>query len=280
MGCPMAINLVKAGYQVIGHNRSRDPVKRLEAAGGRSAASVAEVAGAASVIITMLTDDAAVDSVYFTEGLLESAGAGTLLIDMSTVSPDTSLRVAEAAASHRVQVLDAPVSGGEQGAIEATLSIMVGGDEAVFEQARPVLEALGKTIVRVGGTGAGQTVKAANQLLVGGIIGLVSEAIIFLERRQVDLKPAIEVLAGGLAGNRILDRKAEAMVARRFTPGFRIDLHHKDMGILMSAARESGVPLLLGATVAQLFAAARARGDGDLDHGALLNIVEALAGCD
>jgi 2-hydroxy-3-oxopropionate reductase len=211
-------------------------------------------------------------------GVLESAPAGLLLIDMSSIAPETSLEVAKAGAELGVRVLDAPVSGGEQGAIKASLSIMVGGDEEVFAEAKPLLEDLGRTIVHVGGHGAGQTVKAANQLMVAGIISLVSEAIVLLEASGVDGERGLEVLAGGLAGNRILDLKAATMLGREFQPGFRIDLHHKDMGIALSAARAAGVALPVTGLVAQLVSAARAMGHGSLDHSALLKVVEELSG--
>jgi 2-hydroxy-3-oxopropionate reductase len=278
MGAPMAANLLRRGHEVIGYNRSAPATEALVARGGKAAANVAELARSCPIVITMLPDDAAVDSVYFEDGLLANASPETLLVDMSTVSPGLSRRIAKAAARAGAMALDAPVSGGEQGAVEATLSIMVGGEEDAFVRAEPVLNALGKTITHAGPAGSGQTVKAANQLLVGGIIELVAEAIVFLNGHNVDLPAALKVLAGGLAGNRILDRKATDMLAHNFTPGFRIDLHHKDMGILLDAARETGTPLPLGAVVAQLFTVARARGDGSLDHTALLRTIEALAG--
>jgi 2-hydroxy-3-oxopropionate reductase len=174
-------------------------------------------------------------------------------------------------------VVDAPVSGGEQGAIDGSLSIMAGGTAADVEAARPVLDVLGTTIVHVGPAGAGQTVKTANQLIVAGTIGLVAEALTLLRAQGVDLAPAVEVLSGGLAGSAVLDRKAPAMLDHDFTPGFRVDLHHKDLGITLGSARDAGVPLPLGAVVAQLMAAARAQGHGDLDHAALLLVLEGLA---
>jgi len=279
MGAPMARNLVEAGYDVTGYNRSSQAVDALAEAGGKPAGSIAEATSGADIVITMLPDSPDVESVVLGEdGVLAHARDGMVLIDMSTIEPEVSVAVAEEARARGVQVLDAPVSGGEQGAIDGALSIMVGGDAEVFEQSRPVLEALGKTVVHVGPHGSGQTVKAANQLLVAGIYALVSEAIVLLEASGVDGERGLEVLAGGLAGNTILDRKAASMLARQFKPGFRIDLHHKDMGIVQNAARSAGVALPVTGVVAQLVASARAMGHGSDDHSALLAVVESLSG--
>jgi 2-hydroxy-3-oxopropionate reductase len=279
MGGPMAANLVKAGFDVIGYNRSRGKVDRLVEQGGRGAADVAEAVREADVVLTMLPDSPDVEGVVLGEGgVLASAPAGTLFIDASTIRPDVSVRLADAAKARGIRAVDAPVSGGEAGAIEGTLSIMVGGDADDVVAARPILEAVGSTVVHVGPAGSGQTVKAANQLIVAGTIELVAEALVFLEAHGVDTEAAVKVLAGGLAGNRILDRKAAGMIAREFTPGFRVDLHHKDLGIVTSAAREAGVAIPLGAVVAQLMGALRADGHGSLDHSALLLLVEQLSG--
>jgi 2-hydroxy-3-oxopropionate reductase len=279
MGGPMAANLARAGFDVVGYDRGQGPIDKLVGAGGRGATSIAEAVGDADVVITMVPDSPDVEAVVLgDDGVLAHAKPGLLLVDSSTIRPDTSKRVAEAARAYGVRALDAPVSGGEQGAIDATLSIMVGGDRADFEAARPVLEALGKTIVHVGPHGAGQTVKAANQLIVAGTIELVAEAIVFLEAYGVDTQAAVRVLSGGLAGNAILERKAAGMLRRDFKPGFRLDLHHKDLGIVQAAARQAGVVIPLGAVVAQLVAALVARGDGALDHSALLKLAEELSG--
>jgi 2-hydroxy-3-oxopropionate reductase len=281
MGGPMAANLVKAGHDVVGYNRSPEKIATLVSQGGRGARSVAEAVSEAEVVVTMLPDSADVEAVVLgQDGVLSSARSGTLLIDASTIRPETSVRVAEAARAVGVGVLDAPVSGGEAAAVEGTLSIMVGGEAADMEAARPVLQAVGSTIVHVGPAGSGQIVKAANQLIVAGTIQLVAEAIVFLEAHGVDTDAAVEVLAGGLAGNRILDRKSKGMLGRDFAPGFRVDLHHKDLGIVTSAAREVGVAIPLGALVAQLMGALRAQGHGSLDHSALLLLVEQLSGRD
>ena len=279
MGGPMAANLVTAGFDVIGHNRSPEPVQRLVDHGGRGAGSLAEAVRDADVVVTMVPDSPDVEAVTIGEdGFYRLVEPGTLHVDMSSIRPDVAKRVAEAGRERGIRVLDAPVSGGEQGAIDATLSIMVGGSPEDFADVRPVLEAVGKTIVHVGPAGSGQTVKAANQLIVAGTIELVAEAIVFLEAHGVDTDAAVEVLAGGLAGNAILDRKAGAMLRRDFRPGFRIELHHKDLGIVTSAAREAGVVIPLGAVVAQLVASLEAQGDGALDHSALLKLVEQLSG--
>jgi 2-hydroxy-3-oxopropionate reductase len=276
MGGPMAANLVKAGFDVVGYNRSPEPVQRLVEQGGRGAGSLAEAVRDADVVVTMVPDSPDVEAVALGEdGIYAQAKPGTLHLDMSSIRPDVAKKVGEAGKERGMRVLDAPVSGGEQGAIDATLSIMVGGDPQDFADARPVLEAVGKTIVHVG---SGQTVKAANQLIVAGTIELVAEAIVFLEAYGVDTEAAVKVLAGGLAGNAILDRKAASMLRRDFTPGFRIELHHKDMGIVTAAAREAGVVIPLGAVVAQLVASLKAQGDGGLDHSALLKLVEQLSG--
>jgi 2-hydroxy-3-oxopropionate reductase len=279
MGGHMAANLLKAGYSVTGYNRSQDKIDKLVEQGGRGAADVADAVRDADVVLTMLPDSPDVEAVVLGDGgVLQAAPQGALLIEASTIRPDVAVRVAEAARARGVRAVDAPVSGGEAGAVEGSLSIMVGGEAADVEAARPVLEAVGSTIVHVGPAGSGQTVKAANQLIVAGTIALVAEALVFLEAHSVDTEAAVEVLAGGLAGNRILDRKAAGMIARQFTPGFRVDLHHKDLGIVTSAAREAGVAIPVGALVAQLMGALRAEGHGSLDHSALLLLVEQLSG--
>jgi 2-hydroxy-3-oxopropionate reductase len=276
MGAPMAANLVKAGFDVVGYNRSEAAVRALVAQGGRGADSTAEAVRDADIVITMLPDSPDVEQVI--TSVLEHSHPGQLVIDMSTIRPDVSRGIAAAAAKVGVRVLDAPVSGGEAGAIEGNLSIMVGGAEADFEAAQPVFEAVGATIVHVGPHGAGQTVKAANQLIVAGNIQLLAEAVVFLESAGVDLERGLRVLGGGLAGSTVLNRKSEAMRTRNFAPGFRLALHHKDMGIVTAAAREAGVVIPLGSAVAQLIGALVAKGDGQLDHSALLKLTEELSG--
>ncbi|MCQ4084998.1 2-hydroxy-3-oxopropionate reductase [Streptomyces sp. RB6PN25] len=279
MGSPMAVNLAQAGHTVTGWNRSPGRTQPLEAAGGRAAGSIAEAVRDADVIITMLPASPQVEQCVLGDGgVFAHARKGALYIDMSSITPRTSVELAEAGAAKGIRVLDAPVSGGEAGAIEGVLSIMVGGEPADFEEARPVFEAVGRTMVLCGPHGSGQTVKAANQLIVAVNLEAVAEALVFLEKSGVETTAALEVLAGGLAGSTVLDRKKDSMLARDFRPGFRVDLHHKDMAVVMDTAREIGAVLPLGAIAAQLIAAAAARGDGDLDHSALLRGVEMLSG--
>ncbi|WP_030212170.1 2-hydroxy-3-oxopropionate reductase [Streptomyces sp. NRRL WC-3626] len=279
MGSPMSENLIRAGYHVTGHTLEREKLDRLAGAGGTVAGSVAEAVRNADVIITMVPASPQVEAIaYGPGGILENARPGALLIDMSSITPQTSVDLAAAAKDKGIRVLDAPVSGGEAGAVEAVLSIMVGGGQADFEEAKPLFAALGRTVVRCGPHGSGQTVKAANQLIVAVNIQACAEAVVFLEKSGVDLTAALEVLNGGLAGSTVLTRKKDNFLNRDFTPGFRIDLHHKDMGIVTDAARAVGAALPVGAVVAQLVASLRARGDGRLDHSALLRAVERLSG--
>ncbi|MEV6976113.1 2-hydroxy-3-oxopropionate reductase [Kitasatospora sp. NPDC093806] len=279
MGSPMAANLVKAGHHVTGYNLTRPQIDALVAAGGYGADGIADAVRDAEVVITMVPADPQVEEVVLGEGgVLAHARPGTLLVDMSSITPQTSIRIEAAAREKGVRTLDAPVSGGEAGAIEAVLSIMVGGAAEDFAEAKPLFDVLGTTVVHVGPAGAGQTVKAANQLIVAANIQVLAEAVVFLENAGVDLAAALDVLGGGLAGSTVLNRKKVNMLDREFAPGFRIDLHHKDMGIVTEAARAVGAALPVGAVVAQLVASARANGDGSLDHSALLRGVERLSG--
>ena len=283
MGSPMAANLVKAGHRVTGHDHKQSSMERLAALGGRAAPTVAAAVEGAEVVITMLPDWPQVEEVsHGPFGIFQTVKAtgtpGVLFIDFSTVRPETSRELARAGAQVGMRVLDAPVSGGEAGAVEGRLSIMVGGEPADFEAARGVFEAVGATFALVGPHGAGQVVKAANQLVVGGTYALVAEAIVLMERSGVDAQAGLDMLAGGLAASRILDTKRESMLAREFKPGFRIELHHKDMGIAIAAARDADVAAPVTGLVAQLVAAARAQGYGSLDHSALLKVIENLSG--
>jgi 2-hydroxy-3-oxopropionate reductase len=279
MGSPMAVHLATAGHQVTGFNRSPEKTKPLVAAGGRNAASTAEAVTDADVVCLMVPDSPDVVTLMEGEdGVFAQARPGALIIDFSSIRPDVTADLAARARESGFRYLDAPVSGGEAGAKNAVLSIMVGGSADDFQAAKPIFDVVGGTVVHVGPNGAGQTVKAANQLIVAANIEALAEALVFLEAYGVDTKAALEVLGGGLAGSKVLDQKKENMLGRSFEPGFRIDLHHKDMGIVSAAAREAGVVIPLGSLVAQLVAATRAAGDGGLDHSALLRGVERLSG--
>jgi 2-hydroxy-3-oxopropionate reductase len=279
MGSPMSVHLARAGFDVVGYNRSPGKTGPLVDAGGREAASIADAVRDADVVAVMVPDSPDVQAVLAGEdGVFAHAKPGTLIIDFSSIRPDVTGELAEQAEAQGFRLLDAPVSGGEAGAKNAALSIMVGGDAADFEAAKPIFDAVGKTVVHVGPSGAGQTVKAANQLIVASNIQALAEAVVFLRAYGVNLEAALEVLGGGLAGSAVLTQKKQNMLTDQFQPGFRVALHHKDMGIVTSAAREAGVVLPVGAVVAQLMASALAVGDGGLDHSALLRGVERLSG--
>ena len=281
MGREMARNLLAAGYEVTVWNRSPGPAQDLESAGAVVASSPAEAARSADVVLTCLLDGPVVEQVLLGDGgVLEGARPGAIVVDSSTIDPATSVRVATAGGERGVTVLDAPVSGGDAGARQGTLAIMIGGERAAVEQVRPILEVLGSTIEHVGAAGAGQRVKAANQLLVAGIYSLVGEALLLVEEDGIDADAAVAVLAGGLAGSRILDTKAARMRQRSFEPGARVDLHRKDLGIVLELARDAGVAVPVTAVVAQLYEALAAQGGGDLDHSAVLLVLERLAGRD
>ncbi|WP_437582505.1 2-hydroxy-3-oxopropionate reductase [Paramicrobacterium sp. CJ85] len=279
MGLPMAVNLVNAGFTVTGYNRSQPKIDELVSKGGQGASSVAEAVKDADVVITMVPDSPDVEAVVTGEdGVFANAKKGALWIDASTIRPDVAKNLSEQATAAGIRPLDAPVSGGEQGAIDGVLSIMVGGEKADFDDAADVLNAVGKTIVHVGPSGSGQTVKAANQLIVAANIEALSEAIVFLEAYGVDTDAGLKVLGGGLAGSKVLDQKGQKMLDRNFDPGFRLTLHHKDLGIVTSAAREAGVSIPLGAAVAQLVGNIVATGGGDLDHSGLFTQVAKNSG--
>ena len=279
MGTPMAIHLAEAGHAVAGYNRTPEKAAPLVAAHGRAAESIADAVRDADVVCVMVPDSPDVQQVLAGEhGVFATAKPGTLIIDFSTIRPDVTVELARQARASGFRLLDAPVSGGEGGAVNATLSIMVGGEAEDFEAARPVFDTVGKTIVHVGPSGSGQTVKAANQLIVAANIQALAEAVVFLEAYGVDTEAALQVLGGGLAGSKALEQKRDNMLSRSFKPGFRIELHHKDLGIVTAAAREVGVVVPVGGLVAQLMASARAAVDGSLDHSALLRGVERLSG--
>jgi 2-hydroxy-3-oxopropionate reductase len=279
MGSPMAVHLAKAGHEVVGYNRTPEKAEPLVEAGGRAAESVADAVRGAEVVCVMVPDSPdVIDVLTGEDGVFDNAKPGTLVIDFSSIRPDVTAQLAEQAADKGIRLIDAPVSGGEAGAVNAALSIMVGGRSDDFEAAKPYMDVVGKTVVHVGPNGAGQTVKAANQLIVAANIQALAEAVVFLEAYGVDTDAALEVLGGGLAGSKVLEQKKQNMLDHTFDPGFRIALHHKDLGIVTTAAREAGVVIPLGSLVAQLMASALANGDGGLDHSGLLRGVERLSG--
>jgi 2-hydroxy-3-oxopropionate reductase len=279
MGKPMARNLAKAGYALVIHSRSQPPVDELAREGAKKAASPQEAAALAEVVITMLPDSPDVETVVAGEhGVFAGARSGSLLIDMSTISPIVARRLAKEAEARGLTMLDAPVSGGEAGAINAALSIMVGGSVAGFERALPIFQAMGKNIVHIGDAGAGQVTKAANQVVVGLTIAAVSEALTLAEQAGVDPAKVRQALLGGFAQSKILDAHGQRMLDRNFKPGFRIRLHEKDLSIALATGKEYGVPLLLTAIVDQMMNSMKANGKGDLDHSGLKTFVEDLSG--
>lgn len=275
----MAHNLVKAGYPLVVHNRSRLSVDELAAAGAKAVGSPREVAGQCDVLITMLPNSPDVELVALgKDGIVEGARRGLLYADMSTISPIVSQKVGKALEARGVKMLDAPVSGGEKGAIDGALSIMVGGDKAVFDQMLPIFQAMGKTITHLGPLGFGGFTKLANQIIVAVNLTALAEALTLARKAGLDRELTLKALAGGLAGSRCLDQKAPNYVQGSYRPGFKIDLHYKDLGLIMESARALGVPLPATAVVQELFSALRVKGRGQLDHSAVITLLEDLAG--
>ncbi|MDQ0338106.1 2-hydroxy-3-oxopropionate reductase [Caldalkalibacillus uzonensis] len=278
MGKPMAINLLKAEYQLVVYNRSKPKVDELVAKGAEAAGSPREVAEKSSVIITMLPDSPQVEEVLTgPDGVFDGVKKGSLIIDMSTISPVVARNLSEEARKYGASMLDAPVSGGEPGAIQGTLSIMVGGSTEDFERAKPLFEVMGKTITLVGEAGAGQIVKACNQIVVALTIGAVSEALVLGSKAGVNPAKILDVLSGGLAGNKVMEVRRSNFLEHDFKPGFKIDLHHKDLRIALETGRDYGVSLPLSAVVDQMMSSLVARGDGSKDHSAVLTLIEDLA---
>lgn len=278
MGKPMARNLLKAGYHLRVHSRSRGPVEELVALGAVAAASPAEAAEGAGVVITVLPDSPDVEAVVMgARGVSSALRPGAVLIDMSTISPVVSRRLAGGLLSRGVWMLDAPVSGGEKGAIEGTLSVMVGGDEAVFQACRPIFDVLGRNVLYMGPSGAGQVTKACNQIVVAVTIQAVAEAMTLASRAGVDPAKVRQALLGGFAQSRILEQHGQRMLERRFEPGFKVRLHLKDLGIALQTGRNAGVPLPATALVHELLGALQARGRQDADHSALALLMEDLS---
>jgi 2-hydroxy-3-oxopropionate reductase len=278
MGKPMALNLIRAGHQLVVHDHKQSAMDELVAEGAESAEDPLAVADSATTIITMLPDGPHVAEVVDGErGILRGAGDGALVVDMSTISPVVTLELAESARAQGVGLVDAPVSGGDVGAQQGTLSIMAGGSADDFARAEPLFAPLGKTVVHVGDVGAGQVVKACNQIVVALTIEAVSEALVLGSKAGVDPAKILDVLSGGLAGNQVMKVRRENFLRHDFTPGFRVDLHHKDLGIALAAGRQYGVPLPVTSLVDQMLLALRLRGRGGDDHSALLSVIEEWA---
>jgi len=279
MGRPMAKNLLKAGYTVVVHSRSQGPVDDVAAAGAKKASSPKEVAAQSDVLITMLPNSPDVELVALGKnGVIEGARSGLLYADMSSISPSVAKKVGAALAGKGVKMLDAPVSGGEQGAINAALSIMVGGDKAVFDQMLPVFQALGKTITLLGPLGSGNFTKLANQIIVATNLTAIAEALTLAKKAGLDRELTITALMGGLAGSKCLEQKKGNYLGNTYNPGFKIDLHYKDLGLILESARELGVPVPVTAVVQELFNALRVKGRGGLDHSGVITLLEDLAG--
>jgi 2-hydroxy-3-oxopropionate reductase len=278
MGKPMALHLLEAGYPLTVFNRSRDSQNSLVDAGAAPGTSLRQVADQSDVVITMLPDSPDVERVILgKEGVLDGLHSGGLVIDMSTVLPSLARDIHDKAQQQGCAALDAPVSGGQVGAQNANLSIMVGGPDEAFERAKPILEKMGKNIIHVGEAGAGQVTKAANQIVVAVTIAAVSEALVLAAKAGVNPSRVREALLGGFAQSRILDLHGTRMLQRNFQPGFKTKLHRKDMAIILNTARELGMALPMSASVAELMNALIANGGGDLDHSALVTVFEKLS---
>jgi 2-hydroxy-3-oxopropionate reductase len=275
----MAKNLLKAGYPLVVHSRSDGPVQELVGAGAKVAISPAAVASQVSTLITMLPNSPDVELVALgKDGISDGARSGLLLLDMSTISPIVSQKIGKVLGSKAVRMLDAPVSGGEKGAIDAALSIMVGGEKADFDEALPIFQALGKTITHLGPLGAGGFTKLANQIIVAMNLTALGEALTLARKAGLDRALTLKALGGGLAGSKCLEQKTPNYLAGAYAPGFKIDLHFKDLGLIMESSRALGVPLPCTAVVQELFNALRVKGGGGLDHSGIITLLEELAG--
>lgn len=278
MGAPMATHLLRAGHSMVVYNRTPAKMEPLVALGAKAGKSCRDVAERSDVVISMVPDSPDVEKVYLGEkGVLEGVKPGMLLIDMSTISPVTAVKVAQAAATQKgCQMLDAPVSGGDVGAKNATLSIMVGGDPEAYEQARPIFELMG-TPTLCGPSGAGQTVKACNQIQVAlNFIGM-AEALVLGAKAGVDPAIVVKVLSGGYAQSRVMDVRGPRVIKGDYEPGFRSRFHYKDLNIIRETARAFGCSLPASALAHELFSAMQANGWGDLDHSAVIKVIESLS---
>jgi 2-hydroxy-3-oxopropionate reductase len=279
MGKPMAKNLLKAGYSLTVYDVRAEPVEELVTDGASMASSSREVSQVTDTIITMLPDSADSERAILGEnGVLEGAKAGSIIIDMSSIAPLVSQKIAAEAAGKSVEMLDAPVSGGEPGAIAGTLAIMVGGKQEVFDQCLPILNSVGRSVVRVGDVGAGNFVKLANQIIVAANIEAVGEAFALAQKAGIDPELVFQAIRGGLAGSAVMEAKAPMIMDRNFNPGFRIRLHQKDLHNALLTGKDLGVPLPVTGLVQQMLGALMNQGKGDNDHSAIVNFIEDMAG--
>ena len=279
MGKPMSKNLLKAGYELLVYDINAACVKDVVAAGAKPAANIAEVAKKCKIICTMLPNGPQVKEVVLgQDGVLDNASKGSLIIDMSSIAPQVSVDVATALAKKGIRLIDAPVSGGEPKAIDGSLSFMVGGAQVDFDEALPLLKKMGSSIVLVGEIGSGNTTKLVNQVIVAINIAAVSEGMLLAKKCGVNLNKVFDAIKGGLAGSSVLNAKAPMMMDRNFKPGFKIDLHIKDLDNALNTAKEMGVPLLLTAEVMQMLNVEHNKGEGQSDHSALVKFYESLAG--
>jgi 2-hydroxy-3-oxopropionate reductase len=277
MGKPMSKNLIKAGHELTVYDVVDAPVRELEKAGAKTASSSKEVAEKTDLIVTMLPDSADVEKAAIgPHGIFEGIKTGSTYIDMSTISPVTTKKLAKAAKARGVRVIDAPVSGGEKGAVEATLTIMAGGSRQVFDDCLPVFQAMGKNIVYCGEIGSGQVVKACNQILVAGVLESASEALVLGTKAGVDPEIVLKVIAGGYA-MRVLDARGPLILNRDFKPGFKTKLHYKDLGIALAAGSEYGVPLPVTSIIHEMMGAMKVSGRGEYDHSGIITVLEDLA---
>jgi len=278
MGKPMARNLMKAGYSLTVYNRSRPAMDELAAAGAALGTSSKDVAQRTEVIITMLPDSADSEVVILgPNGVLEGAKAGSVIIDMSSIAPLVSQKIGAEAAKLGVEMLDAPVSGGEPAAVSGNLAIMVGGKQDVLDRCMPVLDVMGRSVVRVGDLGAGNTVKLANQIIVAANIEAVGEAFVLAQKAGIDPELVFQAIRGGLAGSNVMEAKAPMIMDRNFNPGFRIRLHQKDLHNALLTGKELGVPLPVTSLVQQMIGALMNQGRGENDHSSIVNFIEDLA---
>jgi len=278
MGKPMARNLINAGYQLVVHDVNRGAVQELVSNGAGEAFSPKEASESADAIITMLPDDDIVEQVATgKDGAVEGMNRGAILVDMSTISPTTARSIAEKLEINGMEMLDAPVSGGDIGAIEGTLSIMVGGKKEIFDRVLPVLQKMGKNINYVGDHGAGQVAKASNQIIVALTIEAVAEALIFAKKSGVDPEKVRNALLGGFAHSRVLELHGQRMLERNFEPGGKVRLHKKDIEIVMSVAKELGMYLPGTSLISHLWNAVAAQGGLDWDHSSMLKVLELMS---